>query len=283
LAIPVGEQTAGLAVAGHGVPDASQQFAVSWENARVGRRYIFEILFVVVAYYASAHVGYALGFAGPVASIVWLPVGVGAAILYLRGPALWPGVVIGDLLVNNYSALPVGSAIGQSFGNLLEVVACAVLLRRVAARDRPLRTVSSLSGVLAAIAAATAISATIGLLSLYLGHVVTLGSVSHHWRTWWLGDFCGALIVLSLVLAWSPLPRRLVPRTHARGDAAAGNARRTQPRDDARRPPFELSRVSGVDLGGAALRAARSHARACDQRRFHDLGHDSLRWTVRVS
>jgi signal transduction histidine kinase len=214
LAIPVGEQTAGLAVAGHGVPDASQQFAVSWENARVGRRYIFEILFVVVAYYASAHVGYALGFAGPVASIVWLPVGVGAAILYLRGPALWPGVVIGDLLVNNYSALPFGSAIGQSFGNLLEVVACAVLLRRVAARDRPLRTVSSLSGVLAAIAAATAISATIGLLSLYLGHVVTLGSVSHHWRTWWLGDFCGALIVLSLVLAWSPLPRRPWFRGH---------------------------------------------------------------------
>jgi len=45
-----------------------------------------------------------------------------AAFLYLRGPALWPGVVIGDLLVNNYSELPVGSAIGQSFGNLLEVV-----------------------------------------------------------------------------------------------------------------------------------------------------------------
>jgi signal transduction histidine kinase len=213
----LGEQTAGLAVPGHAFPGASRRIghmALPWERARFGRRYVVEILFVVAAYYASAHVGYALAFAGPVASIVWLPVGVGAAILYLLGPALWPGVVIGDLLVNNYSALPLGSAVGQSFGNLVEVVVCAVLLRRVASRGAPLATVSSLMGVLVAITAATAISASIGLLSLYVGHVVTLGSVPHIWRTWWLGDFCGALIVLSLVLAWSPLPARPWFRGH---------------------------------------------------------------------
>jgi signal transduction histidine kinase len=213
----LGERTADLAVAGQGLAHTPQRVgrvALPWEGTRFGRRYFFDVLFVVAAYYGSAHLGYAAGFAGPVASIVWLPVGVGAAILYLRGPALWPGVVIGDLLVNNYSALPIGSAIGQSFGNLLEVVVCAVLLRRVAARNRPLATVSSLTGVLAAIAAATAISATIGSLSLYLGRVVTLASVPHVWRTWWLGDLCGALIVLSLVLAWSPLPRRPWFRGH---------------------------------------------------------------------
>jgi signal transduction histidine kinase len=214
----VGEQTAGLAVPGHAFPDASEPFGrpveLPWESARLGRRYLLELLLVVVVYYASAHLGYALGFAGPVASIVWLPVGVGAAILYLRGPALWPGVVVGDLLVNNYTALPVGSAVGQSFGNLLEVLVCAVLLRRLAARNAPLSTISSLMGVLVAITAATAISATIGLLSLYLGGVVTLQSIPHLWRTWWLGDFCGALIVLSLVLAWSPLPARPWFRGH---------------------------------------------------------------------
>jgi signal transduction histidine kinase len=213
----VGEQTVSSAVPGHALPGASRRFgrvALPLERGRPGRGYAFEVLFVVAAYYASAHVGYAFGFAGPVASIVWLPVGVGVAILYLRGPALWPGVVIGDLLVNNYSALPVGSAITQSFGNLLEVLVCAVLLRRVASRSAPLATVSSLMGVLVAITAGTVISATIGLLSLYLGHVVSLSSVVHLWRTWWLGDFCGALIVLSLVLAWSPLPARPWFRGH---------------------------------------------------------------------
>ena len=132
---------------------------------------------LVAAYYASAHLGFALEFTGPVASIVWLPVGVGAAFLYLRGPALWPGVVIGDLLVNNYSELPVGSAVGQSFGNLLEVVIWAALLRRLISRDRPLWSIPGLAAMLGAITAGTAISATIGSVSLALGGVVTGGLV----------------------------------------------------------------------------------------------------------
>src|SRR5690349_21534699 len=77
-------------------------------------RYVLGVGTVVLAYYAAAHVGYGLGFSGPVAAVVWLPVGVGVAFLYLGGLRLWPGVVIGDLLVNNYSTLPVGSALGQS-------------------------------------------------------------------------------------------------------------------------------------------------------------------------
>ena len=58
--------------------------------------------------------------------------GAGIALLYLLGPQLWPAVVLGDLLVNNYSAVPIGSAIGQTFGNLLEVLGAALLLRRFA-------------------------------------------------------------------------------------------------------------------------------------------------------
>ncbi|MBV9414318.1 MAG: sensor histidine kinase, partial [Solirubrobacterales bacterium] len=35
------------------------------------------------------------------------------------------------------------------------------------------------------------------------------------WRTWWLGDFCGAVIVLPLALAWLPPPRRDWLLSHA--------------------------------------------------------------------
>src|SRR5690242_21393502 len=134
LRLPLGDRSAGLALTGHVVPDVAGRLLgpirVGWLAAST-RRYAADLLLLVAAYYAAAHLGYALEFTGPVASIVWLPVGVGAAFLYLRGPALWPAVVIGDLLVNNYSKLPLGSAVCQSFGNLLEVVVCAVLLRRL--------------------------------------------------------------------------------------------------------------------------------------------------------
>ena len=212
LRLPLGVRPVRLALTGHAVTDAAGRplgpIGVRWLAATSGRRYAADLLLLVAAYYAAAHLGYALEFTGPVASILWLPVGVGAAFLYLRGPALWPAVVIGDLLVNNYSKLPLGSAVCQSFGNLLEVVVCAVLLRRLVTPERPLGSISGLAGMLAAITAGTAISATIGSVSLTLGGVVTGDSFAHLWQTWWLGDFCGALLVLSLVLAWNPLPER---------------------------------------------------------------------------
>ncbi|HKO26576.1 MAG TPA: sensor histidine kinase [Solirubrobacteraceae bacterium] len=180
--------------------------------------YLPRVGLVVVLYYAAAHLGYAFQFAGPIASIVWLPVGVGIACLYLFGLRLWPGIVIGDLLVNNYSALPVGAAIGQSFGNLLEVVIAVLLLRRLMTQDRPLSTMSSLTGMLAAITVGTLVSATVGSFSLWLGNAVTMNSLPSVWRTWWLGDFCGAVLVLPLVLAWFPLRR---PRWHRKTVAEA--------------------------------------------------------------
>ncbi len=164
--------------------------------------YLLGLLGLVAAYYASAHLGYAFQFAGPVAAIVWLPAGVAIAFLYLAGLRFWPGVVIGDLLVNNYSALPVGSALGQTVGNLLEVVVAVALLRRFAPRGSPLASPAGVAVVVGAIAAGAAVSATGGVVSLKLGGVIG-SSIPGLWRTWWLGDFCGALIVLSLAIAWS--------------------------------------------------------------------------------
>lgn len=178
----------------------------------LGHGYLPRVGLVVALYYAAAHVGYALQFAGPIAAVVWLPVGVGIAALYLLGLRLWPAIVVGDLLVNNYSALPVGAAIGQSFGNLLEVMIAVWLLHRLAERDAPLSTMSSLTGVFLAIAAGTLVSASIGSLSLRLGGAVSAHSLPPVWGTWWLGDFCGAMLVLPLTLAWLPLRRRRWPK-----------------------------------------------------------------------
>jgi signal transduction histidine kinase len=171
-------------------------------------RYGLGVALLTALYYGAAHLGYAFEFSGPVAAIVWLPVGVGISFLYLGGLRFWPGVVIGDLLVNNYSTIPLGSALGQSVGNLLEVVIASVLLRRVARRGPPLASVHGLSGTLLALGAGTLLSASVGALTLSLGEVVSTSAIPHVWRTWLLGDFAGALVVVSLVLAWSPPPQR---------------------------------------------------------------------------
>ena len=189
-------------------PTASPQPA--WDRLRLPAfidvawfRHALGIGLLAGLYYGTAHLGYALRFTGPVAAIVWLPVGVGIAFLYRGGLSYWPGLVIGDLLANDYSALPVGSAVGQTTGNVLEVLVTVLLIRRLIGLRIPLCSVGGLARLLLAIAAGTAVSATVGLLSLRLGGVVSTSAIPKLWRTWWLGDACGALLVVPLALAWS--------------------------------------------------------------------------------
>jgi signal transduction histidine kinase len=176
-------------------------------------RFAFEIGLLAALYYGSAKVGYELGFSGPVAAIVWLPVGVGIAYLYLRGLEFWPGVLLGDLLANDYMRLPVGTALAQTVGNVLEVVLAAYLLRRAARSGYLLGRVDGLVRLLPPLALATMVSATVGTLASRVGGVVSPEAFLTVWRTWWLGDACGALVVVPLALAWSrPLGRLSLAR-----------------------------------------------------------------------
>ncbi|MFZ0382233.1 MAG: MASE1 domain-containing protein [Solirubrobacteraceae bacterium] len=164
--------------------------------------YAVGCLALILLYSGAAHLSFALRFAGPVSSIVWLPVGAGIAFLYLRGLRFWPAVVIGDLTVNQYSTLPLGSAVGQTFGNLLEVVLAAWLLQRLVSPVRPLDTTRSVLGLFGALAAGTLVSAVIGPVSLWIGGAISGGSLPRVSASWWLGDFCGAAIVVPTILAW---------------------------------------------------------------------------------
>ena len=177
--------------------------SVAWRLAHEARvRYVVLVATLAGAYYGAAQIGYTLKFTGAVAAIVWLPVGVGIAFLYLGGLNLWPGVVLGDLLANQYNALPVGSAVGQTIGNTLEVLVAAALLRRLVRNGRPLESVPGVCGLIVAIFAGVAVSATIGPISLRLGDVLTTSDLPHVWHTWWLGDTAGALVVVPFALAW---------------------------------------------------------------------------------
>ncbi len=176
----------------------------------VGR---FDVAAVALLYYGAAKLGYQLEFAGPVAAIVWLPVGMAIAYLSIRGLSAWPGVLIGDLLANNYGALPVFGALGQTCGNMLEVLVAAALVRRAGRPgESALETMSGVARLVFALVLGTALSATIGPLSLVSQGVVEAHSLLTIARTWWLGDFSGAIVVVPLALAWYRPPKQLLTR-----------------------------------------------------------------------
>src|SRR5699024_1248863 len=128
---------------------------------------------------------FALEVGGPVAAVVWLPAGVGMAGLYLGGLGLWPGVLVADLLVNDYGVMPVGTAIAQTAGNLVEIVGAVWLMRRYMPASGPLSSLRGLVTMLAALCAGVAASATIGTLAQRAGGVIDTGEIDTIWRTWW--------------------------------------------------------------------------------------------------
>lgn len=184
-----------------------------WSEVRASQRfarYGLMVASLAVAYWGIAKLSFELGFAGPVAAVAWLPVGIAVAFLAVFGLRFWPGALIGDVLANHELALPVAGAVGQTCGNMLEVLLAAALIRRWLRRDQRLTSLGDLGWLLLALALGTLASAVIGPLSLRLAGTVSEASLFTVMRTWWLGDLCGALVIVPAMLVWRPLPTTLL-------------------------------------------------------------------------
>jgi signal transduction histidine kinase len=168
------------------------------------------VVLLAAAYYGAAKVGQTLRYTGSV-SAIWPPAGLGIAALYLWGIRWWPGVLLGEILVNGELLLddrtfPIGSLLGQQTGNMVEIIVGALLLRRLVGPGAAMDRIEQLGGMLVAVGIATAISATAGTVSLVAGGVVDDSHATAFWRTWWLGDTSGGLVILPMMLAWAHHP-----------------------------------------------------------------------------
>jgi PAS domain S-box-containing protein len=157
-----------------------------------------------VIYVVTARAGLSLDAVHGFAAAVWPPTGIALAALVLYGTCLWPGIAVGAFLVNWSIGAPVLVAGGMALGNTLEALVGTLLLTRVVgvrpALDR-LRDVLGL--IVLAAGLSTLISATIGVTSGWLGGVIPGPQYGNAWRTWWLGDAMGALVVAPLLFVWS--------------------------------------------------------------------------------
>lgn len=181
---------------------------LTFGKASISAAYLAQIAAVAVVYVLAARAGLTLDAVSGFASLVWAPTGIALAAVLLAGSRLWPGVFIGALIANVITGAPVLAATGIAAGNTLEAVAGAYALRRVPGfqiRLDSLRDVFALI-VLAALLS-TMISATIGVTSLYFAGLTPQANLAETWRTWWIGDAIGALLIAPLILVWAAPPR----------------------------------------------------------------------------
>ena len=164
--------------------------------------YLLAVVALAAAYYGAAKLGLRLAYLDGAVTALWPPVGVGIGALTLFGLRLWPGIVVGDLLAGDYST-PLGTVLGQTTGNTLEVLIAALLLRRLVGGGVGLTRVVQVLALVGCAAVGTLVSACFGSVSLRLGNVVTAEEFAGVWRTWWLSDLCGALVVTPVILSWA--------------------------------------------------------------------------------
>lgn len=185
-------------------------------RVKPGVSQIMKAAALAAAYFLAGKLGLLLAFAHSSVSPVWPATGIALAGLLVWGIEYWPAVFIGAFLVNLTSAMPEGTsawlrivqASGIGAGSTLETVAGVWLANRFANGANAFQRVSDLfrytflAGFLS-----TAISATIGTLTL-LGCGLLAGRIyGMAWLTWWLGDMMGAVLIGPLILLWRRKPQ----------------------------------------------------------------------------
>jgi PAS domain S-box-containing protein len=166
------------------------------------------ILIVAGLYFVAAKIGLSLASLNASVSPVWPPTGVAIALTLWLGYRAVPGVLLGALL-GNYLLTDVGllTVVGISVGNTLEAITAVYLLKRFVGSGNPFqRALDVLKFVVFAAILSTAVSATIGTLSLCLSGAAVWNTFGRLWLTWWLGDSVGALVVTPLILTWLEKP-----------------------------------------------------------------------------
>ena len=163
--------------------------------------YALAIALVALAYYLAGRIGLELAYLNGAVAALWPPAGLGLAVLFLYGVRLWPGIVIGDLWLGDYST-PLATVLGQTVGNTLALVIAAVLLRRLTGGRAALDRVFDVLALVGCAVVAAVVSAAFGPTALRLGDVIGADDFGRVFRTWTLGDAAGVLVVAPALLTW---------------------------------------------------------------------------------
>jgi diguanylate cyclase (GGDEF)-like protein len=163
---------------------------------------------LAVVYFGTAKLGLRFAFVNPSATALWAPTGITLAAFLIFGSRMWPGAFLGAFFANLTTAGSVLTSIGIATGNTLEGVAGCYLIRRFARGPQAFERAQDIfKFAFVAGMVSTAISATVGVASLSLGGYADWTLYGSIWRTWWLGDGVGAVLVTPLVLLWRENPR----------------------------------------------------------------------------
>ena len=158
-----------------------------------------KIALLALAYGVTGWLGLQVPYAGSHITLIWLPTGIAVAALLRFGTGVWPGIALGALLVNLSVGPSWGLAGAITIGNTLAPLLSASWLKRVGF-NRLFERQKDVANFIAAACAGMLVSASGGVLSLYLAGLMPLDALQSAWLSWWMGDTVGVLLAAPLLL-----------------------------------------------------------------------------------
>jgi PAS domain S-box-containing protein len=169
---------------------------------------VAELAVVGVAYFVAARLSLHLSLVRENITPLWPPTGIALVAFLLRGRRVWPAVTIAALFVNlPISATPVAAAV-TAVGNTLAPLLATTLLQRVGFDRRLERVRDAIAIVFLGALLSTAVSATIGSVTLLVSGSIERADLLSAWSVWWAGDAMGILVVAPFLLAAPALVER---------------------------------------------------------------------------
>lgn len=174
---------------------------------------MLHIIGLALAYLIASKLSYFTRIPPGYAATIWPPAGIALAAMLVYGYRIWPGVMLGTLMVNGLISEVIGSItenllsvlinLAISCGATLQALAGTYLVKRFAGYPNGLIKAKDIirfwltGGVLAAL-----INSTLAVtLFVAIGTTAAADFVAN-WATWWLGDALGIILFTPLMLAW---------------------------------------------------------------------------------
>ena len=176
-----------------------------------------KIVALACGYCFTGGLGLLLAVPPGYATAVWPPSGIALAGLLWWGPRAWPGIWVGSFLVNvwvayattnanpSFTSLSIAASI--AVGSTLQALLGAMLVQRWVGAGRLFASAPAILNFTGIVAFCCLLAPTWGVASLALTGVVQPGEYLESWRTWWLGDLMGALVITPVLLTWRQLFR----------------------------------------------------------------------------
>ena len=190
----------------------------SLKNWRAYPAYALQLVVVAGVYFALAKFGLGLASINPSATPIWPATGFSLAAVLLWGYRVCPAIFAGAFIVNATTAGTLITSAVIALGNTLEGLVGGYLILRWSGGINTFMTPAGIARfAMISAGPATAISATVGVLTLSFAGFAQWANFSTIWMTWWLGDVAGALVVTPVIVLWVARLRQGL-RSFARAD-----------------------------------------------------------------